>query len=209
MFLLQRIERRHTVLQQLLHFWLITSFTAVACLQVISGSRNNSGYFNDVWAWKINTGTWEQWSAENEVAPIGRDHFGAVYDAGHVYIFGAFRLLMHSNMVCAVSSTVFCICMRPSVASSTVLWIRSLLCMRFLMPVAQCSVCIHDASMFALHHAAANSLDRPTVVMRFVCVKQRQCTSRFLHMWKPCPERTSFCHLSWPAASPGKPLAQC
>ena len=84
---------------------LLLPFTVMAltCLQVIFGGRNNFGYFNDVWAWRINTGTWEQWSAEDEVAPIGRDHFGAVYDAGHVYIFGACGCLLHVHAAIAVS----------------------------------------------------------------------------------------------------------
>ncbi len=60
------------------------------CLQVIFGGRNGVGYFNDVWAFRLSTGVWEEWTPTdgNAASPMGRDHFGAVYDAGHMYIFG-------------------------------------------------------------------------------------------------------------------------
>ncbi|DBB10023.1 TPA: hypothetical protein ACH3X3_001610 [Trebouxia sp. C0006] len=59
------------------------------CL-VIFGGRNGVGYFNDVWAFRLSTGVWEEWTPSdgNAVSPMGRDHFGAVYDTGHMYIFG-------------------------------------------------------------------------------------------------------------------------
>ncbi|DBA86214.1 hypothetical protein WJX77_007436 [Trebouxia sp. C0004] len=59
------------------------------CL-VIFGGRNGVGYFNDVWAFRLSTGVWEDWTPTggNAASPMGRDHFGAVYDAGHMYIFG-------------------------------------------------------------------------------------------------------------------------
>lgn len=59
-------------------------------MQVIFGGRNGVGYFNDVWAFRLSTGVWEEWTPSdgNAVSPMGRDHFGAVYDTGHMYIFG-------------------------------------------------------------------------------------------------------------------------
>ena len=59
-------------------------------MQVIFGGRNGVGYFNDVWAFRLSTGVWEEWTPTDGTAasPMGRDHFGAVYDAGHMYIFG-------------------------------------------------------------------------------------------------------------------------
>ncbi|DBA73141.1 TPA: hypothetical protein ACH3X2_010076 [Trebouxia sp. C0005] len=57
---------------------------------VVFGGRNGIGYFNDVWAFRLSTGVWEEWTPTdgNAASPMGRDHFGAVYDAGHMYIFG-------------------------------------------------------------------------------------------------------------------------
>ena len=62
---------------------------------MIFGGRNGIGYFNDVWAYRLSTKLWEEWTPEgNAPSPMGRDHFGAVYDAGHVYIFGEQRWLI-------------------------------------------------------------------------------------------------------------------
>ncbi|KAL3157801.1 hypothetical protein ABBQ32_012224 [Trebouxia sp. C0010 RCD-2024] len=60
-----------------------------ACL-VIFGGRNGIGYFNDVWAYRVSTASWEDWTPATvgSPAPIGRDHFGAVHDSGHIYIYG-------------------------------------------------------------------------------------------------------------------------
>jgi len=57
---------------------------------VIFGGRNGLGYFNDVWAFRLSTGEWEDWTPTdgNAPSPMGRDHFGAVYDAGHMYVYG-------------------------------------------------------------------------------------------------------------------------
>lgn len=58
--------------------------------QVIFGGRNGIGYFDDVWAYRLSTASWEDWTPTTvgSPAPIGRDHFGAVYDSGHIYIYG-------------------------------------------------------------------------------------------------------------------------
>lgn len=58
--------------------------------QVIFGGRNGIGYFNDVWAYRVSTASWEDWTPATvgSPAPIGRDHFGAVHDSGHIYIYG-------------------------------------------------------------------------------------------------------------------------
>ncbi|KAL3159814.1 hypothetical protein ABBQ38_010219 [Trebouxia sp. C0009 RCD-2024] len=57
---------------------------------VIFGGRNGIGYFDDVWAYRLSTASWEDWTPTTvgSPAPIGRDHFGAVYDSGHIYIYG-------------------------------------------------------------------------------------------------------------------------
>ena len=62
----------------------------VLCCQVIFGGRDGVGYFDDVWAFRLSTGQWESWTPTNSNAasPMGRDHFGAVYDSGHMYIYG-------------------------------------------------------------------------------------------------------------------------
>ena len=64
--------------------------TTSGCAQVIFGGRNDISYFNDVWAYQLSTASWEDWTpgTAESPAPLGRDHFGAVYDAGHIYIYG-------------------------------------------------------------------------------------------------------------------------
>lgn len=70
------------------------------CAQVIFGGRSDIDYFNDVWAYRLSTATWEDWTpvAAESAAPLGRDHFGAVYNAGHIYIYG--MLFMTSRSAC-------------------------------------------------------------------------------------------------------------
>lgn len=67
-----------------------TTVTTSGCAQVIFGGRNDISYFNDVWAYQLSTASWENWTpgTDQSPAPLGRDHFGAVYDAGHIYIYG-------------------------------------------------------------------------------------------------------------------------
>ena len=49
---------------------------------------------------------WEEWTPNRteSSAPMGRDHFGAVYDAGHMYIYGMCNILaLHAKLFEAVS----------------------------------------------------------------------------------------------------------
>lgn len=79
-----------------------TTFTTSGCAQVIFGGRNDIGYFSDVWAYRLSTASWEDWTpgTVKSSAPLGRDHFGAVYNAGHIYIYGMFSTTSSNECYC-------------------------------------------------------------------------------------------------------------
>jgi len=63
----------------------------VSCCQVIWGGRDESQYFDDLWAFDIHTGVWEEWGQDSPVKPSARNHLGGFVSDGLLYIYGAFR----------------------------------------------------------------------------------------------------------------------
>ena len=58
-------------------------------LQFIWGGRNDSAYMEDGWLFHLANNTWEEVLADETVhQPRGRDHMGAFYFDGAVYMYG-------------------------------------------------------------------------------------------------------------------------
>ena len=59
------------------------------CWQFIWGGRNDTTYFEDGWAFSLSNHSWTELRADPAVhQPRARDHLGAFYHEGSVWIYG-------------------------------------------------------------------------------------------------------------------------
>lgn len=57
-------------------------------MQLIYGGRDSWEYLGDLWLLDLVSGEWRQIEALGPLAPKPRDHHGAAYSQGTLYIFG-------------------------------------------------------------------------------------------------------------------------
>ena len=87
----QQQQQQHTLHMPAHEIWAgMCSRQRLAALQFIWGGRNNTAYFEDGWSFSLSNHSWTELHADPAVhQPRARDHLGAFYHAGSVWIYGA------------------------------------------------------------------------------------------------------------------------
>lgn len=57
-------------------------------MQLIYGGRDESDYFDDLWAYDLEFKSWERWLERGSAGPMGRDHHAAVVVGNQFIIYG-------------------------------------------------------------------------------------------------------------------------
>ena len=58
-------------------------------MQLIYGGRDETDYFDDLWAYDLEFNSWERWLERGSGGPMGRDHHAAVVVGNQFIIYGA------------------------------------------------------------------------------------------------------------------------
>ena len=56
--------------------------------QVIFGGRDKDQFYDDVWAFDLNSLFWEQWGLDSMERPSARNHLGGFSCEGLIYAYG-------------------------------------------------------------------------------------------------------------------------
>ena len=71
---------------------------SICCCQVVWGGRDESQYFDDVWAFDVHAREWEEWGLDSPIKPSARNHLGGFLSNDTFYISGVPLLLeLHSS----------------------------------------------------------------------------------------------------------------
>ena len=73
-------------------------------VQLVYGGRNETSYFDDLWAYDLEFNSWEKWLDRSSAGPMGRDHHAAVVVGNQFIIYGKHLARAHSSSVLSVSS---------------------------------------------------------------------------------------------------------
>lgn len=65
-------------------------------MQIIWGGRDADQYYDDLWAFDLETFMWEEWMPQTPAVPNGRNHLGGFHANGVVYIYGMSSCTMQS-----------------------------------------------------------------------------------------------------------------